>query len=97
MITVAPGLYEICLGFYSKKRPQVTVHVNGEAVMTLMNESNKVEVHSSERIRDVGSHPNGNITGLTLLDYFSLPPRARINLVYDGDYKVEGFFARKKL
>jgi hypothetical protein len=65
--------------------------------MTCSNEFGKVETHNSERVKDVGMHSSGNITGLTLMDFFSLPARARIALVFDGEYKAEGFLALKKL
>jgi hypothetical protein len=35
VVTVAPGLYEICCGFYSKKLPLVQVFVNGEAILSI--------------------------------------------------------------
>ncbi len=39
VIAVAPGLYEIALGFYAKTKPTVQIHVNGEPVLSCSNES----------------------------------------------------------
>jgi len=39
ILTVAPGLYEISLGFFSSKKPNVQLLVNGEPVLTPVNSS----------------------------------------------------------
>lgn len=35
VIAVAPGLYEVSFGFYSKKNPIVQIHLNGEPLMSV--------------------------------------------------------------
>lgn len=40
IICVAPGLYELGVGFYSKSDPNIQVQVNGEPVLTLFKDSN---------------------------------------------------------
>ena len=35
IVAVAPGLYEVQFGFYSRRKPVVKLHVNGEPVMTV--------------------------------------------------------------
>lgn len=97
IICVAPGLYEIGVGFYSKKEPSVQIQVNGEGVLTLFKDSDIIEKHNSTRVKDIGSHPAGNIIGLTHQDYISLPARARISFIFDGTHKAEGFISLKKL
>lgn len=37
ILVVAPGLYEITLGFYAKKKPKVDVLVNGEPIIGAVN------------------------------------------------------------
>jgi len=37
------------------------------------------------------------MTGLTMIDFVSLPPRARISVSYIGELDVEGFLNLKKL
>lgn len=49
------------------------------------------------KVKDIGSHPAGNVVGLTHQDYISLPARARISFVFDGTHKAEGFVSLKKL
>jgi len=39
----------------------------------------------------------GSITGLTVIDFFSLPAWARLSIVLESDSKAEGFLALKKL
>jgi hypothetical protein len=45
----------------------------------------------------VGRHPAGNVTGLTLIDFLALPPKARIAITYNGEDGGEGFISLKKL
>lgn len=35
IVSVAPGLYEISFGFYSKKQPTIQIHLNGEPLMSV--------------------------------------------------------------
>ncbi len=39
ILTVAPGLYEISFGFFSRNKPNIQVLVNGEPIITCMNNS----------------------------------------------------------
>eukprot|EP00831_Metopus_contortus_P039857 TRINITY_DN31211_c0_g1_i1.p1 TRINITY_DN31211_c0_g1~~TRINITY_DN31211_c0_g1_i1.p1 ORF type:complete len:460 (-),score=93.52 TRINITY_DN31211_c0_g1_i1:3-1382(-) len=47
VLTVAPGLYEVTLGFFASKKPAVQILVNGEPVLTPVNSSSYVIHHSS--------------------------------------------------
>jgi hypothetical protein len=80
-----PGLYEVIIGFYSRKKPQVQLLVNGEAVIVLGSTGSKWSRHSA-----------GNILGLTRVEYLALPARARISVSYTGE-TGEGFLGLKKL
>ena len=95
--TVAPGLYEVTFGFFTKKKPAVQLLVNGEPVLAAVNSASYVLHHSSGRLTSVGRHPAGNITGLTLIDFIALPPRAKISVTYSGETGGEGFISLKKL
>ncbi|MDR3548156.1 MAG: hypothetical protein P4M11_07835 [Candidatus Pacebacteria bacterium] len=75
VLTVAPGLYEVSLGFFSGKKPAVQLLVNGEPVLTPVNsarffpgeynpESSYVIHHSTGKIKNVGKQATGNITGM---------------------------------
>ena len=97
IVTVAPGLYEIVLGFYSRKKPTIQILVNGEPIMSAVNSSSYVVHHSSGKLKPVSSHPNGNIAGLTLFDFIALPARARVSIGYNGEIHSEGFIGLRKL
>ena len=45
----------------------------------------------------MGRHSAGNVTGLTLVDFLALPPRARIAITYSHEETGEGFLSLKKL
>lgn len=97
ILTVAPGLYEITFGFYSNKKPTVQLLVNGEAVLSAVNSSSYVIHHSSGKLKSLGKHSSGNLTGLTLIDFIALPARARLSLSYSGEAGAEGFIGLRKL
>lgn len=63
IVIVAAGLYELCLGFYADKKPTVQFLVNGEPVLSAVNSASYVVHHSSGRLKNVGKHSSGNITG----------------------------------
>lgn len=79
-----PGLYQIELGFFAKKKPTIGVVVNGDAVI----------IGGSS----MSSKPWGKqvTSGVTLIDFLILPNRSRICISYAGD-PAEGFFGIKKL
>lgn len=62
-----------------------------------MNTASYVVHHSSGRLMAVGSHPSGNITGLTMIDFIALPNNANIAITYTGEDGAEGFLGLKKL
>ena len=95
--TVAPGLYEVTFGYYTRKKPSVQLLVNGEPVLSAVNSASYAVHHSSGRLAAVGPHPAGNVTGLTLSDYLALPPKARISCSYQGEEGGEGFLGLRKL
>ena len=97
IVANAPGLYEVTLGFFVRKKPAIQLLVNGEPVMAAVNSASYVLHHSSGRLTSVGRHTAGNVTGLTLVDFLALPPKARIAVTYNGESGGEGFISLKKL
>ena len=86
IMTVAPGLYELNFGFFSAKQPTIQVLVNGEPILSAVNTSSYVIHHSSGKLKNTGKpHSQGNLTGLTMIDFIALPARARISLSYNGE------------
>ena len=75
-------MYEITFGFFAKKKPNIQVLINGNPVLSAINNSSYVLHHSSGRLATIGEHPSGNVTGLTCIDFLALPPRARIAMTY---------------
>lgn len=60
----------------------------------------KAKTSSTTAVKAVGSHSAGNIAGLTLFDYFSLPSMARIAVMIEMTEplsKAEGFITLRKL
>ena len=102
IIVVAPGLYEITLGFYAKKKPKVDVLINGEIIIGaissgrfILNLFSYVVHHSSGKLKDT-KNSSGCVTGLTMIDFVVLPARARLSVGYQGDMG-EGFLGLKRL
>ena len=52
--------------------------------------------HSSGKLKEQ-RHSAGNVTGISMIDYLSLPARARISFTYIGDKGCDGFFSLKRL
>ena len=96
IVVVSPGLYEITFGFYCKKKPTVQLLVNGETILSAVNNASYVIHHSAGRLKNASSS-SGTISGLTLIDFIALPPRAKVSLSYNGDRNCEGFLALRKL
>ena len=97
IVTVAPGLYEVTFGFFASKKPTIQLLVNGEPVLSAVNSASYVLHHSSGRLTSVGPHSAGNVTGLTLIDFLALPPKARLAISYNGEEGAEGFIGLRKL
>ena len=97
IVTAAPGLYEVTFGFFTKRKPQVQLLVNGEPVLSAVNSSSYAVHHSSGRLAAVGPHSAGNVTGLTLVDFLALPPKAKVGITYQGEEGGEGFLGLRKM
>mmetsp|Transcript_29692 Transcript_29692/g.95427 ORF Transcript_29692/g.95427 Transcript_29692/m.95427 type:complete len:501 (+) Transcript_29692:516-2018(+) len=97
IVTTTPGLYEVTFGFFTRKKPSVQLLINGEPVLAAVNSASYVVHHSSGRLTSVGRHPAGNVTGLTMVDFLALPPKARVALTYSGEEGGEGFLGLRKL
>jgi hypothetical protein len=88
LLTVAPGLYELNLGMFSRKRPNAHVQVNGENILAITGVKVKAKTLS---------HSAGSLTGHTLQEFIALPSRARISVLYSGEPNSEGFISLRKL
>lgn len=95
--TAAPGLYEVTFGFFTRKKPTVRLLINGRPVLSAVNAASYVMHHSSGRLTSCTKHPDGNVTGLTLIDFLALPARAKIAITYQGETDGQGFLSLRKL
>jgi hypothetical protein len=99
IIVVQPGLYEICFGFFSSKKATVQLHVNGEAVLTVHPTS--YVLHHSDKHHTIHTHKHhresGVIAGLSLIDFLTLPEKAKLAIRYSGDELAEGLLSLRKL
>jgi hypothetical protein len=68
VLTVSAGLYEISMGFYADKKPTIQVLVNGEPILSAVNSASYVIHHNSGKLKNVGKHSSGNITGKLFLN-----------------------------
>jgi len=90
-------ILQITFGFFANRKPTVQLLVNGEPVLSAINSASYVMHHSSGRLTAVGQHPEGNITGLTMIDFLALPAHARLAISYSGEEGAEGFMGLRKL
>ncbi|CAG9320739.1 unnamed protein product [Blepharisma stoltei] len=84
---IAPGLYEISYGFYSSKKPNITVYINDEIAIEDKPNPNKRWIR----------HSDGNISGLSNISFIALPARANIRISYTCEKKGEGFLSLRKI
>jgi hypothetical protein len=63
----------------------------------LVNNEIVVMGESSAATKYFGKHTSGNVPGYTMVEYISLPARARITVSFTGEAGAEGFLGLKKL
>ncbi|KAJ3023448.1 hypothetical protein HKX48_003142, partial [Thoreauomyces humboldtii] len=95
------GLYEISFAFFTKSKPSIQLVVNGESVLSAINSPSYVVHHSSGFVTDgQGRVEEGTCTGISLLDFLSLPPKSTLSVHYQGAKKGtmgHGFLGLRKL
>ena len=88
--TVAPGLYELRLGIYTRFKPKAQILVNDQVLYRLGGGEGGQE-------KQWVPHLDGNLVGLTVNDVVALPTRARIGVLYEGEWRAEAFISLRKL
>ncbi|KAJ3015872.1 UNVERIFIED_CONTAM: hypothetical protein HDU68_012528 [Siphonaria sp. JEL0065] len=96
------GFYEITFAFFDVSwKPSIQIVVNGESVMSALNSPAYVVHHSSGFVRNgEGEVRPGTVTGLSLIDFLSLPAKSTIALHYHGGKKElvgHGFLGLRRL
>ena len=75
----------------------VEVLVNSESIIQLDDNHLTNNNSNSQTNKKVFQHSHGNLTGLTFKDYIVLPARARLQVIYKGDFGAEAFIGFKRL
>lgn len=86
VVLMTPGLYEITFAVFASKKPSIELLVNGEPIMIEFNSVGKTW----------GRHSDGNIVGVSAVEFVAVPGKSRVSMTYSGDVG-EGFLGIKKL
>ena len=43
------------------------------------------------------SHPAGNVSGWTLVEFLAMPPQSEVSILYHGPHDTQGFLELRKL
>ena len=84
------GLYELNFGFYSDKRPNIQIIVNGEIIINSQNNNtlNKKIIGKNGEVN--------NIIGLSIIEFIMVKKQSKISVLFYGG-KGNGFIGLKKL
>ncbi len=95
MITVVKGgIYQVSLGFYANKKPNVQIIVNTEMVISA--NSGNSSGNKSNGMNQNNNKKNKKMTGLSLIDFIILQDNSKIAVTYNGEEGF-GFIGLKKL
>ena len=89
------GIYQVSLGFYSNKKPNVQIIVNSEMIISANNNYN----NNGNKNNNYNTNNNKKIkkmTGLSLIDFIILQDNSKIAVTYNGEEGF-GFIGLKKL
>lgn len=91
-IVMNEGLYEISFGFYGKTKPKLELVLNDEVIIS----SRQIKMNGEYK-GFVEPHSNGNVVGLTFIDFVSLPYNAHLWFNFEDGKGFEGFLKIKSL
>ena len=93
------GFYELNFGFYSDKKPNIQILVNGEIIINTQNNNcNNLLLNNNYLTNRKNNFKNiiGNITGLSVVEFIMLPSQSKLSVCYNGGIGT-GFIGLKKL
>ena len=94
--TSSSGIDSLSPGFYSDKKPNVQIIVNGEIIINSQNNNNlNKNIYMSNK-KNGGINYSGSITGLSLIEFIMLPKQSKLSVCYNGGNGM-GFIGLKKL
>ena len=98
MITVIKGgIYQVSLGFYANKKPNVQIVVNSEMVINVNNSNNSAgNKNNGYNGMNQSNKKMKKMTGLSLIDFIILQDNSKIAVTYNGEEGF-GFIGLKKL
>ena len=95
IITVTKGgIYQVCLGFYSNKKPTIQIIVNSEMIINANNNFNN-NVNKNNNY-NINNKKVKKMIGLSLIDFIILQDNSKIAVTYNGEEGF-GFIGLKKL
>ena len=93
IITVIQGgIYQVSLGFYSNKKPNIQIIVNSEMIISTNNNNS----NNSKNNSNINNKKLKKMTGLSLIDFIILQDNSKIAVTYSGEEGF-GFLGLKKL
>ena len=57
----------------------------------------KNQISLSKGVTRIASHPAGNVSGWTLIEFLALPPHSEVSVMYHGPKDTQGFLELRKL
>ena len=90
------GLYELNFGFFSEKKPNIQILVNGEIIINSQN--NSLSVINNNALTYIKNNDKNyeNITGLSFIEFLNLQKKSKLSVCYNGGIGT-GFIGLKKL
>ena len=93
------GLYELIFGFYSDKKPNIQILINGEIIFNSQTNNSNSLLNNSNSLTNrkiIGTNLNGNITGISVIEFINLQNQSKLSVCYSGGFGT-GFIGLKKL
>lgn len=95
VVTVKPGLYRISVGVFAARVPALTLMVDGSPVVSTADVGGADGSGGATVV--VHRHPAGSVAGVSLVQFLSLPGKASVGVLFDGEARGQGFLEVRKI
>ena len=101
--TVVPGLYHVCVGFFTNVPSTVQLCINGEPVFTLepadqsSNVAAVMQRPENQYLLRRSRHSAGDVSCICIDEYLALPAQATIAARFTSTVRAQGFLSLRKL